>query len=472
PTSPQIFHGRELELRDLLDTLKQDSARVAILGMGGIGKTSLATAALHHIDVTTKYTRRYFVSCATVTTHRELISNIGSHLGLDQSSNLAKKIIRELSASFSSLLILDNLETPWEPPSSREEVEDFLSLLSDVSNLAIVITMRGAERPGKVKWTRPFLGPLKPLENSAALKTFADIADVDEVNETEHIAELLKLTDNLPLAVNLIANVASYEGCSVTLARWKEEKTNLLSEGHDKRSSLDISIMLSVTSPRVVSTPGAQDLLSVLSILPDGLSDIDLLQSNLPIPNILKAKSGLIRTSLAYTDRDQRVKVLNPIREYVRTVYPPSVSATRPLRQHFHNLVKLWVNFGQLESKNIIYRTTANLANLNSLLLEGLQSNPPDIEDSIRCIFSLNYFCTATSRGLSPLMSQVPSLLDRLDNRQLLGLYLIELFNSVYVQRIFDPAAAIRQGDQYFENSTVLEQGKSIRFFIHRATLA
>jgi hypothetical protein len=38
-----------------------------------------------------------------------------------------------------SLLVLDNLETPWESVSSRKEVEEFLSLLTDVPQLGLMV---------------------------------------------------------------------------------------------------------------------------------------------------------------------------------------------------------------------------------------------------------------------------------------------------------------------------------------------
>ncbi|KAJ6587360.1 hypothetical protein B0H10DRAFT_2234032 [Mycena sp. CBHHK59/15] len=91
-----------------------------------------------------------------------------------------------------------------------------------------LVTMRGAEHPGKASWTRPFLPPLKPLTYSAARQTFLDIAD-DTHNDAE-IDELLRLTDHLPLAVNLIANIVSFEGSATVLLRWKNESTTLISE--------------------------------------------------------------------------------------------------------------------------------------------------------------------------------------------------------------------------------------------------
>ncbi|KAJ7144000.1 P-loop containing nucleoside triphosphate hydrolase protein, partial [Mycena epipterygia] len=320
PPTPQIFHGRASELQDIIAILTQDSAHVVILGPGGMGKTSLAAAALHHPDIKAKYGSQYFILCDSSENCADLISNIGSYLHLDHGPNLSGNIVRHFSSGAPSLLLLDNLETPWEPVRSRPEVEHFLSRLSQIPHLGILITMRGVVRPGKVKWSRPFLPPLKPYSDGAALQTFIDITDEDHAESA--VKKLLSLTGNLPLVVNLIANVVSYERCDITLSRWETENTSLLSDGSDRRSSLDMSITLSLSSSRM--TTEAHKLLTILSILPDGISDADIVQANLPIPNIFTTKATLIRTSLAYIGNDQRLRVLVPIREHVRATHPPA----------------------------------------------------------------------------------------------------------------------------------------------------
>ncbi|KAJ7288977.1 hypothetical protein C8J57DRAFT_987936, partial [Mycena rebaudengoi] len=129
PPSPQICHGCDAELQDTMKILVQDSARIAILGTGGIGKTSLATVALHVSQIEAKYSLYYFVPCHLSSTCTQLVSGAADHLGVEKGSNLAQKIVHYLNHSPTSLLVLDNLETPWESISSQSEVGEFLSLL-------------------------------------------------------------------------------------------------------------------------------------------------------------------------------------------------------------------------------------------------------------------------------------------------------------------------------------------------------
>ncbi|KAJ7254535.1 hypothetical protein C8J57DRAFT_1236776 [Mycena rebaudengoi] len=212
PASPGIFHGRESELKDVVNILLQNSAHVAILGTGGMGKPSLATTALHNPQVEVKYSHRYFVPC-----HSSPTCNL---VGVNEPQPFANTNIRYsqmawheysryslfmLLSTPPSLLVLDNLETSWEALSSRSEVEEFLSLLTDVPHLGLMITLRGAERPNNVKWTRHFLAPLKPLSNVAAWQTFIEVAD--DSHDDASITELLELTGKLPLAANPLNSV-------------------------------------------------------------------------------------------------------------------------------------------------------------------------------------------------------------------------------------------------------------------------
>ncbi|KAJ7726590.1 P-loop containing nucleoside triphosphate hydrolase protein, partial [Mycena olivaceomarginata] len=336
PAFPKIFHGRDSELEALVNTLLKEPARIAILGPGGMGKTTLAVAALHKSEVVGKYPNRHFIPCDSAQTNESLVATIGAGLGLEATHATAKHIVHHLATGPPCLVILDNFETPWEPMDGRAKVEGFLSLLADISHLALLITMRGAERPGKVQWTHPFLCPLVPLSRVAAHQAFIEIAD--DIHNNSEVDQLLDITDNIPLAVQLIASIADSEGCGPTLERWKLEKTAMLSDGTNKRSNLEHSIQLSLSSPRMVSSPYVVELLRLMSLLSDGISDLDLMQSRSPIPEILRCKATLLRTSLAYVDHAGRLKVLAPIREYIQNTQPPSPRLVLPLQKHFIEL--------------------------------------------------------------------------------------------------------------------------------------
>ncbi|KAJ7749438.1 P-loop containing nucleoside triphosphate hydrolase protein, partial [Mycena metata] len=337
PAEPKIFHGRELELANISDHFRQGTPRIAILGAGGMGKTSLAQTILHHEEIILKYQEnRFFVVCETAANKVELAGLVGAHLGMKPGQDLTRAVLHRLSEGPSTLLVLDNLETIWEPFESRKEIEEFLSLVTDIVSLALIITMRGTERPSKVQWTQPFLLPLQPLSQEAAQTMFLDIAD--DQHSMEEVDQLLSFTDNMPLSINLIAHMVDAEGCTEILSRWHKEKTSVISEGYDRRSNLELSISLSLASPRITSVPHSAELLSLLSILPDGLSDVELKQSNFSIKDILECKRALVRTALTYTDDHKRLRALVPIREYIRRSFPPADNMIRPLLKHFQEL--------------------------------------------------------------------------------------------------------------------------------------
>jgi predicted ATPase len=140
PSEPKIFHGRATELSEILGSFSQGTPRIAILGAGGIGKTTLARAVIHHTEIVSKYVQhRHFIPCHSVANKLELAALIGDHLGLKPAKDPMSTLVHHFANSPPSLLVLDNLETVWEPAESRQEIEELLSLLTEVAHLAMVV---------------------------------------------------------------------------------------------------------------------------------------------------------------------------------------------------------------------------------------------------------------------------------------------------------------------------------------------
>ncbi|KAJ7046162.1 hypothetical protein C8F04DRAFT_1248419 [Mycena alexandri] len=324
--------------------------------------------------------------------------------------------------------------------------QHLLELLSAHPDLNDSITMRGAERPGKVQWSRPFFPPLAPLDYFAAMCTFNDIAGAD--HDQRSLQELLQLTGSLPLAVSLMAHVVASDGCAVALSRWATEHTRLLSDGYDQTSSLDISIALSYTSPRMTS--GARDLLSLLAMLPDGISDADLLQSGISIPNILTSKATLLQISLAHVDHRRILQALPPVREYISRIYPAGAELQSTLRQYFHAIIGLWRRRSQFSADSFT-RLNRNLGNFHSVFSSALVTRA-DIEGTLTSALLLNHFRRFTEIGPSPLMAEVRRQINDWQHRPVYGIYLLEELQSKGLAPI-DYDLHIRRGDAYFETA-------------------
>lgn len=155
PQRPQLHFGRAAELEAVVAivTATATAGRVAILGGPGMGKTTLAVAALHHPSVERSFGRStYFVACDAA---NGLVSGsfrlIAEALGMTApDKETAKDTLMKFFRGKRCLHVLDNFESAWESPEQREDAEELLQFLNSFLTLALVVTLRGAERPAPV----------------------------------------------------------------------------------------------------------------------------------------------------------------------------------------------------------------------------------------------------------------------------------------------------------------------------------
>ena len=404
PPPPSIFFGRD-ELRDQLVKVitTNEPARVAILGTGGIGKTSLSLIALHSKPVEDLFgIRRFFIRCDAAPTPQGLLSAIAAKLNLT-GEDLLSQIIESFEAEDGrSLVVLDNFETCWEPFASRSEVENILNRIASVPKVVLVITLRGSERPLGPNWTRPFFPALEPLDQISARLTFLSISDAAE--DDPSVGKLLHHLGNLPLAIALMANLAQYETPAALLERWNGERTGMLNRGmEDRLSSLEISIKISLESPRMQSDHEARELLFLAAHLPDGFSDTKHIQGVAPgLTHALRAAATLKQVALAYSDESRYLAVLAPIRAYIKDHFSPQSANLLTLRQYYVSLARTGekIEAGE-DSRAIVKLLTPEIGNLEAVISDALESEieRTDAEKMIKASIHLTDLFRYTGLG-------------------------------------------------------------------------
>jgi len=367
--------GRDKEKSKVLDTLLDKTpARIAILGAGGMGKTTLALSLLHDPAVMEHFPSRYFVSCEAVTSASALVGEIANVLRIPP-ANRDEHLIDVILASFhgNAVLCLDNFETIWDNEAARSEVEGFLSHLNRLPQLAIVVTMRGTQRPSRVSWSKPLLPPLEKLSDVNSKLIFETICGKVDV----FVEKLLKAIDGIPLAVTLISALLQEgnETSEFLWARWEKTRTSVVENGgKDRLSNLDTSIHLSVYGPRMQADPNTISILAMLSVLPDGFpytGSIDDLQQHLPGDHHLhKALLTLQRVSLLNVDKvntPHRLRMLAPIRHFCEQRLEIPEILRSGLTSFYANMINNFRDFTDSAGHAII---PAELGNMHAVFVE------------------------------------------------------------------------------------------------------
>jgi tetratricopeptide (TPR) repeat protein len=397
PPLPRCF-GRGKEVEDLVATLLTDSPPpVPILGGPGIGKSTVTLAALHDARVAKRFgARRYFVRCDSARSREALVGEIATTLRIEPGPNLEERLLLDLESA-SAVLALDNTETPWDADTTA--VEDLLSQLGGIPVLALIASIRGEQRPPGPTWREAIR--VGPLNLDPARRAFLAVAGERYRNDPD-LDRLLEAVDRLPLAVTLLAHQAEGEpDLSGIWKRWQEERVALLrrADGKERLTNLEVSLELSIQGPRM--TDPARHLLSFLGILPDGVARED-------VPALLPeegeaAASTLRRVGLVLSD-DPRLRVLAPVREYVRKTYLPADEDLERIIGFYLELAILGDKAGWEGGTEAIQRLTPEIGNLEAIMLHGLAS--PDPKPAILAALSMGEFSWVTGLGTTVLLER------------------------------------------------------------------
>ncbi|TDL20579.1 hypothetical protein BD410DRAFT_772551 [Rickenella mellea] len=383
PVYPECFYGRD----DFVDTavnliLTHFPAKLAILGPGGIGKTTVAAAIFHNKQIVDKFAEcRAFVSCEPLISAQSLLETLCKAFDVPvQNGKLLKAVMFFLESSHCTLLVLDNMETLWDVDNECHNVQTLLRNLSSLKDLTLIVTMRGILPPDGVLWTQPALPTLQVLSNNAAKMTYHAISPTSDDMMLEI---LLSEVDCLPLAVTLLAHLARCGFSPKELhKRWIKERSKLMSlGGKNKSKSLDISIGLSINSPLMMQNEDAFSLLKIVAYLPAGLPVVHLPEITSCIESLTEAQIVLSRTGLAYLTASKRLMVLSPIKFYVLDNYNIEENELSNIKAFYFDLATKAGGYtftDDVETKDLSYLLEEEKDNIVFLLQKEIQTSTID----------------------------------------------------------------------------------------------
>ncbi|THU77548.1 TPR-like protein [Dendrothele bispora CBS 962.96] len=332
PAVLNIFKGREELVEQGVNILCQQGPRfLAILGAGGMGKTSLALHIMNAPSVKDKFAGRcYFIPCELFEDAESLIQGLIHVMELPMQENQSKQkaLFDHLQSAQGDLLIVfDNFETPWNYDNSRDGVKNLLEKIAQYEKVSLVVTMRGPNGPGDIPWERlgdkSGIPTLLPVPAKEAFKAFAGNNLQSSDDSESQIDSLLYQLEYVPLAIRLSAQHVKRVSLQALIKMWEKERMSILEEpgvNAGRLTSVGFSIDLSI---KIFKIEGKRlVLLSVISFLPDGIPFwLECLDQMFSGEGWHSNVSTLLHSSLI-SDQNDGLKMLAPVREHIHSRYP------------------------------------------------------------------------------------------------------------------------------------------------------